>query len=469
MPQAGRAADPLRYTQISGGASDSSQAGRAADPQRYTQISGGASDLLQAGRAADPQRYTGAAAEVPAAARIDKVIDAAGKLVLPGLINAHTHAYMSIFRNYADDLEFFDWLAKVQAVEERLTVQDSYWAALLSIVEMIRTGTTCFVDMYMHSTLTGAKTGPDGACAAAVRDSGIRAFLSRGMVGEAYDDGSNRRFREWEAEMALFKDEERIRYLLGPHAPYSCAQSLLRRIRDYGLSHQMMATIHLAESEAESRNMAVDHDGRTPAEYVAESGLFDLPVIAAHCVNLTDGDIALLKSKGVSIALNPRSNMKLGNGFAPAEKFLAAGLTVCLGTDGCGSNNTQNLFQEMGYAGLVYKGKEKKARCVDAQEVLRFATEGGAKALQMEGQLGVIREGALADLILLDLQVPQFVPRNDLVSALVYSANGSEVRTVIINGEAVMENGKILTIDEQRVYAECEKITRRLMCYNSYT
>ena len=154
--------------------------------------------------------------------------------------------------------------------------------------------------------------------------------------------------------------------------------------------------------------------------------------------------------------------MKLGNGFAPAEKFLKAGLNICLGTDGSGSNNTQNMFQEMNVAALVYKGSARKAKCVDAADVVRFATTGGAKALGMEGQLGVIKEGALADIIILDLNVPQFVPRNDLVSALCYSANGSEVKTVIINGQIVMEDRKILTFDEEEVFRKCEEISVRL-------
>ena len=170
----------------------------------------------------------------------------------------------------------------------------------------------------------------------------------------------------------------------------------------------------------------------------------------------------ILKEKNVSVAINPRSNMKLGNGFAPVKKFLDAGLNICLGTDGSGSNNTQNMFQEMQFASLVYKGDEKKAKCVDAQEVLRFATIGGAKALNMEKQLGVIKEGALADLIIVDLNVPEFVPQNDLVSALCYSANGSEVKTVMINGQLVMEDKKILTFDEKGVYDKCTEIVKRL-------
>ena len=222
-----------------------------------------------------------------------------------------------------------------------------------------------------------------------------------------------------------------------------------------------MATIHIAESDAEVKGITEKH-GVTPVKYVAGTGLFDVPTIGAHLTKVTGEDIEILKAGGVSVAINPRSNMKLGNGFAPVEMFIEAGVNVCLGTDGSGSNNTQNMFQEMNFASLVYKGDAGKAKCVDASEVVRFATVNGAKALGMEGELGVVSEGALADLILLDLEVPEFIPRNDLVSALCYSANGSEVVTMLVNGEVVMEDRKILTFDENEVYEKCERIAKRL-------
>jgi len=390
--------------------------------------------------------------------KTDRVIDASGCL-----INAHTHAYMSLFRNYADDLEFFDWLHKVEQVEDLMSEEDCYWTTMLSIAEMIRTGTTCFVDMCLRSSRNGHTSGPQGAVSGAVNDSGIRAFLSRGLVGDAEDEGSLRRLNEFLADANLNQDSDRTGFILGPHAPYSCNQSILKLIRHTGIEENMMATIHISESLAEVEGMARDHGGITPVRYIADSGLFDLPAIAAHLVYATDEDIEILKAHNVSIAINPRSNMKLGNGFAPVEKFLKSGVNICLGTDGSGSNNTQNMFQEMNFAGLVYKGSERKARCVDAADVIRFATIGGARALQMDNRLGVLKENALADIIILDLNVPQFVPQNDLVSALVYSANGSEVRTVIVNGLVVMEDRNILTFDEALVYSRCEEIAERLM------
>ena len=400
--------------------------------------------------------------KISEAAEFDKVIDVSHSLVMPGLINAHTHAYMSLFRNYADDLEFFDWLHSVEVVEDKMTAEDCYWTTLLSVVEMIRTGTTCFVDMCMRSSIEGVKTGQKGAVSGAVNDSGMRAFLGRGLVGEADEEGAKRRINEFMADVKLNSDSDRTKFILGPHAPYSCPQSLLEKICEIGKKKNMMATIHISESKAEMKEIASKYGGITPVQYVANTGLFDLPVIAAHLVNATDDDIEILKEKNVSIAINPRSNMKLGNGFAPVKKFLDAGINICLGTDGSGSNNTQNMFQEMQFASLIYKGSERKARCVDVQDVLRFATLGGAEALNMEGKIGVIKEGALADMIIIDLEVPEFVPQNDLVSALCYSANGSEVKTVMINGGVVMEDKKILTFDEEEVYEKCNEIAKRL-------
>ena len=392
----------------------------------------------------------------------DKIIDGRDKLLMPGLINAHTHAYMTLFRNYADDQEFFDWLKNVQTVEDGMTVSDEYYGTMLAAAEMFRTGTTCFVDMHIKNAEEGAKKGPETAAGGAVNDSGIRAYLSRGMVGEASDDYNQLQFKQFLSEAELFKDNGRVNYLVGPHAPYSCMTSCLKKCRDCAKELNMPVTIHLSESEDEVRNMAAAHDGITPIKYVEKSGLFEAATIAAHCVNATDDDMEIFRRYNVSVAINPKSNMKLGNGFAPVEKFLKKGLNVCLGTDGCGSNNTLNMFQEMNAAALIYKGKEKKAKCVDAKDVLKMATVNGAKALGMEGKLGIIQEGALADLILLDLNELQFIPHNNIISGLVYSSNGSEVETVIVDGKVVMEDRKILTMDLKDICCQCEEIARRL-------
>ncbi|MBQ6399107.1 MAG: amidohydrolase [Clostridia bacterium] len=389
-----------------------------------------------------------------------EVIDAAGKLVMPGLINAHTHAYMTIHRNFADDLAFFDWLDHVDRVEQGMTEEDVYWTTMLAIIEMIRSGTTCFVDMSIKSAK--AKSGPMAAVAGAVLDAGFRAVICRGLAGVADSEESLRKYGEAVHEMDLLQDESRLQFVHGPHAPYSCMADYLQKLtqscRDRGIGQH----IHLSESQAEMEGIAKDHGGMTPIQYADSLGVFDVPCIVAHAVYATEDDIRIMAEKGVSVAACPKSNMKLGNGFAPVEKMLAAGVNVCLGTDGCGSNNSLNMFQEMNAAALVYKGANRKAQCVGAGEVLRMATVGGAKAIGREGELGVIREGALADLILIDLHRPQFMPANNILSGLVYSATGNEVDTVMVDGRILMKDGKLTTIDEEKVFEACRGITARL-------
>jgi len=262
-------------------------------------------------------------------------------------------------------------------------------------------------------------------------------------------------------EMELYAGESRLQFMHGPHAPYSCMADYLQKLTRSCKERKIGQTIHLSESRAEMDSFAKDK-GTTPIQYVDSLGVFDVPVIAAHCVYATDEDIRIMADKRVSIAINPKSNMKLGNGFAPVQKFLDAGVNVCLGTDGCGSNNCLNMFQEMNTAALVYKGAERRAQCVDASDVLKMATVNGAKAIGREGELGVLREGALADLILLDLNQPQFIPANNIISGLVYSSNGSEVDTVLVDGKVLMQNRKLTAIDEEEVYRKCRAIAERL-------
>ena len=401
--------------------------------------------------------------QAPEGFQAEKIIDGAGKFAIPGLINSHTHAYMSLFRNYADDMAFWDWLNNVQSVEDYMTLADVYWGTMLNCIEMIRTGTTCFMDMNIKSA--EEKQGEASGAAGAALESGMRAVITRGLIGSVGEEYPDQQIQDVLKEREIFQDEDRITSWFGPHAPYSCMADNLQRIASLGKEYGMGQTIHLSESETEIENSMKEH-GCTPIKYVADLGIFDIPTVAAHCVYATDEDIAILKEHNVSVALNPKSNMKLGNGFMPAEKMLAAGVNCVLGTDGCGSNNTQNMFAEMNTAALVYKGANKKAQCISAQDVLAFATKNGAKAIGKEGELGTIKEGALADIVLLNIHEPQFFPSINLVSGLVYSATGAEAETVIIDGTVVMENKILLTIDEEKVYYQCEKIADRLNMFH---
>lgn len=382
----------------------------------------------------------------------EKTIDGEDKLVIPGLVNCHTHTYMSLFRNLADDLSFGDWLFKnIMPMEDKLTDEDAYWGAMLACVEMLKSGTTCFLDMHMFKNMT----------AKAAVESGMRAVISRGLVGNGRnDEGGIRRINDTREEMKNFADNDRLTFMLAPHAIYTTDAEYLSLCIDTAKELNLPLNIHLSETTNEVET-AYKQYGCSPVEYLEKLGFFDVKTVAAHCVHLSDNDIEILAKHNVSVALNPMSNLKLGNGFAPVIKMQDAGINLCIGTDSAASNNTLNMFSDMNYTALVHKGTNENAQAVSANDVLGFATRNGAKALGLDN-VGEIKVGMKADLAILDINRPQFFPRNNLVSALVYSANGSEVETVIVDGEIVLENGRTTLIDEKLVYAKAEETINRL-------
>lgn len=390
--------------------------------------------------------------DMPAGFTADKVIDGTDKLVIPGLINCHTHSYMSFMRNVADDLSFMDWLfGTIDPIEQQMTDEDTYWGANLAIIEMMKSGTTCFNDMQMNIHQTTR----------AVKESGMRAVICRGLVGSGNDEAGQSRLRQAYEERDAAKDCDRLTFKLGPHAPYTCDDEFLKIVAAEAKKEKMGIHVHLSESESEISQIQEKY-GCTPIALAEKCGIFDVPAIAAHCVQVTDEDIAILKRKNVSVVTNPASNMKLGNGFAPIAKMLDAGINVCLGTDGAASNNCLNLFHELSLLTLIHKGTGKTPQCVSAKEGFRIATINGAKALGLEKEIGSIEAGKKADLAILDLNTPSLTPRNNLIAGLSYSANGSEVDTVIINGQITMENRKILTMDEELVYRKINEIIVRM-------
>ena len=390
----------------------------------------------------------------PEVDKIDKIIDCTDKLVMPGLINCHTHMYMSIFRNYADDLAFGDWLfGKILPAEDKLSPEDAYWCNLLSCIEMIRSGTTCFLDMHMFVN----------QCAEAARQTGMRAVLSRGLVGtEAADAGGQRRLDEALGEAAAYAGCDLLSFMLAPHAIYTCGEGYLRHVAEAAKQHGLPLHIHLSETQQEFDD-AVQAYGLTPTAYLEKIGFFAVPTVAAHGVYLTDEDIAILQRRGVSIATNPISNMKLGNGFAPVSRLVEASVNVCLGTDSAASNNALNLFREMSTLSYIHKGVDKNAQSLSAVQALNIATANGARALGLAEKTGTLAVGKQADVVILDRNTPAFTPRNNPAAALVYAANGSEVETVIINGQIVMEQRRLTTVDEQEVYRQVEKIRRAVL------
>ncbi len=378
-----------------------------------------------------------------------ETIDASDKLVTPGLINMHTHAYMTTMRNYADDVDFDEWLFKrVMPVEDRLPKEAAYWSSLLGCMEMIRTGTTSFVDMHMYC----------GQSPKAARQAGMRAFIGRGLVGEdLYEDGYSR-FKEALEEKEAY-ESDLIKFVLSPHAIYSCSEKLYVQVAEEADKRGLLKQTHLSESAAEMDN-AVSKYGKTPVKLLADLGFLDQHTILAHCVQMRGDDMEILQRSGAHAVTNPASNAKLGNGFAPVVEMDQKGINICIGTDGTASNNTLNMFREMGLLSLIHKGIHKDSTSVPAQFVLKAATVNAAKALGMEHQTGVIETGAYADLNFVNLKAVSLFPNNNIVSSLCYSANGSEVDSVMIGGKFVMKNKEMLTIDTEQVYYEMNKIVK---------
>lgn len=374
-------------------------------------------------------------------------ISGKNRMAMPGLINAHTHAYMTIFRNVADDVPFTKWLFDtILPMEDNMTPEDAYFGSLLGNIEMIRTGTTSYLDMHLNVY----------KCAQAAKESGLRAVLTRGLVGELADDeGGLRRLNDALKEMEELEDHDMTSFALAPHAPYSCGPEYLKFVASVAKAKGLSIHTHLAEGLDEINGIREKY-GVTPIEYANNAGIFDVHCVAAHCVHLTENDFDILKSKNVSVAANPISNMKLANGFSNVPEMLKRGINVGIGTDGAASNNSLNLIREMSVEALIHKGLNHDAEVVSAKDVFKMATLNGAKLLGRDN-IGMIAEGMKADIVLLDTYNPAFFPRKNPISALVYSCNGSEVDTVIVNGKVLMEKRELKTIDEEKVYYEVQK------------
>lgn len=376
----------------------------------------------------------------------DETIEGEGRIAIPAFVNAHTHAYMSVLRNAADDLPFMQWLFEgVMPREEKLNNDQAYWGSLLACAEMIKRGCGTFCDMHLFP----------GASAKAAVKSGMRAVVSRGLTGS---DGGQRRLDEQYAEIEEWKDYKNISFMLAPHAIYTCDREFLLKVSSEAKRLGLGLNIHLSESKAEFNDCMRDN-GCTPTEYCDSLGLFENKTLAAHCVQLTENDISILAKRGVSVASNPKSNLKLGNGIAPIYQLDQAGVNVCIGTDSAASNNSLNMFSELNYMTLLHKGTNYDSTAIPAKKALDFATVNGARALGYDN-LGKLEVGYIADIALLDTNVPQMVPLRNYYAAVCYCCDGSETDTLILDGKIVMKNKKLLTIDEEELYYNINKIVK---------
>lgn len=384
----------------------------------------------------------------------DEVIDARGKLALPGLVNTHTHVAMTLFRSYADDMNLMDWLqTKIWPLEEHLDDDIVYWGSMLAFAEMIRGGTTAFCDMYMFMD----------ACGKAADAAGIRGNLARGLAGispnaDAALQENVELFKKWDNA-----GDGRFKVMLGPHAPYTCPPEYIKKVRDTGEKYGIPIHIHLSETKSEVDNCQKEF-GMTPIALMNDLGLFDFPTLAAHCVHVTDEDMDIMKQKHVCVAHNPGSNLKLASGIAPVAKMREKGITVGLGTDGASSNNKLDMFAEMRLAALIHKAATLNPLAITADEAMTMATLDGAKCLGYDN-LGALQEGFLADLILVNRDGFHWKPQLDSVSLAVYAGNSMDVDTVFINGKMVMKNKELLTIDTEKMDYEVKRVTDKLYSF----
>ena len=381
--------------------------------------------------------------KAPADLKADNVINAKGKLAVPGFVNAHTHASMTLLRSYADDMNLMDWLNNmIWPIEAKMRKKDIYAGAMLAAVEMIKTGTTTFADMY----------GDMEQVAQMTIESGLRGVLSRGIIGVA--PNGEQAFKE---NKELFDNyhgsaDGRITVMFGPHAPYTCPPDFLRRVAEAAKARKADVHIHLSETKGEVDDCLKNY-GKTPMEIMEDTGIFDCGTLGAHCVWLSDKDIEIMAKHNVRVAHNPGSNMKLASGIAPVPQLLKAGVCVGLGTDGASSNNNLDMLEEIRLAALLHKVNTLDPLAVPAFEALKMGTEYGAKAVGLEN-LGRLEEGAIADITLFDMSGYAWQPKFDLISLLVYSAPSNSADTVIVDGRVLMEKGELKTLDEEKILHE---------------
>lgn len=397
----------------------------------------------------------GTRSEISSRYRARRTIDASGKVIMPGLINAHTHAPMVLFRGIADDMALMEWLQKYIFPAEAKNVDRDFvrWGTRLACLEMIRGGITTFADMYYFEDVIAEEAA---AC-------GMRAVLAETLIDFPAPDN-----KTWDAAVSYaerfikrWKGHELIVPAVAPHAPYTVSTEHLRQSRQMAANYGVPLMIHLAEDQAEVKLIRERH-GSSSIAYLDRIGFFGVPVIAAHVVWPTEEDIALLARHGVGVVHCPQSNMKLAAGVAPVPQMLRSGIAVGLGTDGAASNNDLNLWEEMDAAAKLHKLYWKDPTILSARQALEMATILGARALHLDREIGSLEAGKRADLIIVRMSAAHQVPLYNVYSHLVYATKASDVETVVINGRVVMERGRVLTLNEREVKARARQYADRI-------
>lgn len=387
--------------------------------------------------------------------RAKRTLDGQGKVALPGLVNCHTHVAMTLFRGIAEDKTFDEWWREtLWPLEQKLKRSHIYDGALLGCLEMTKSGTTCFADMYFY----------EDAVVEAVKKSGLRAVLAPGII----EAGSSKMGRKMLQEAIKIAQEYhgcadgRINIQLGPHAACTCSPELLKETRKAASKLKIGLHIHLAESQSMAKSMRKEF-GLTETELLEKVDFLKPDVLAAHCIHLSKEDMQIIKKHDVKVAYNPVANMKLASGVPKIHDLLRLGVIVGIGTDGAACNNSSDMFESMKFAALLQKEYYADPTVLPAEKVLRMATIEGAKALGLENIVGSLEVGKKADLILIDLEKPHLTPTHDFYANLVYSAHGSDVDTVIVDGEILMEDRKVKTLNESEVMEKAQKTAHGLI------
>ncbi|MFR2534020.1 MAG: amidohydrolase [Clostridia bacterium] len=381
-----------------------------------------------------------------------KMIDATGKVVMPGLINTHAHIPMSIFRETVDGLSLQEWLQdKIWPMEDQLTKEDIYQASKLSFMEMIRTGTTTINDMYFMT---------ESIIEAAIQ-AGIRLQTTRTLTSVAGEEDGQKKLEEFKELLEKYRNQNsRITFNAGIHGLYTSSREYVDKCIAFAKEEALRIHMHFCENTKEVEDIKQAY-GESPVS-VIEKDFKGIDVLLAHCVKLNKEEIARMATLPIHISHCPVSNLKLGCGVANIAQMVNAGMNVSLGTDGQGSGSNLDLFETMKYTALLQKGIQEDAKQLPAYQVIQMATMNGAKALGMESQIGSIEEGKLADMIILNLDTCVMQPVNDLCSDIVYNAKGENVETTIVNGEILMENKQLRGIEGQEVYEKCRSIIERI-------
>jgi len=385
-----------------------------------------------------------------------KSIEAKGKLVMPGLINTHTHSAMTIFRGFADDIALKSWLHEFVFPSEAkyINAETVKLGTTLAIAEMLLSGTTTYNDMYFYVQEAAEVT----------EKFGMRAVLSEGIIDYPTPSAASPEIGIIHTEELLqnWKNNTLINIAISAHSPYSCSKNLLQKVKSFADKHAIKLHIHLAETQWEVVEIQKLHK-LTPTEYLESIGILDSNVIAAHSVHLTEHDIDLYAKYGLGVAHNPECNMKLASGVAPIPKLLAKGVKVGIGTDGVASNNNLDIFQDLRTAAFVHKLVNSNPSLVNAKEMVKMATIGGAQVLGLEHEIGSLEKGKKADLLIVDLFKPHLMPIYDIYSHIVFSMTGNDVETSIINGKIVMENRFIKGLDFANLSSQVQEIANKII------